>query len=62
VVGGWWRRTLAHPPILGRGCAAAAGIGVAMSNAVPAVQAAASVVVGSNDQDGVAEALERYVL
>ncbi len=40
----------------------AAGLGVAMGNAVPAVKAAASVVVGTNDEGGVAEALERYVL
>lgn len=39
-----------------------AGVGVAMGNAVPSVKAAASSVVGTNDQDGVAEALERYVL
>jgi hydroxymethylpyrimidine pyrophosphatase-like HAD family hydrolase len=39
-----------------------AGVGVAMANAVPETVAAASVVVGSNDEGGVAEALERFVL
>jgi len=41
---------------------ASAGLGVAMGNAVPAVKAAASVVVGTNDECGVAQALERFVL
>lgn len=39
-----------------------AGIGVAMSNAVAETLAAASVVVGSNDEGGVAHAFERFVL
>jgi hypothetical protein len=39
-----------------------AGLGVAMSNALPEVKARADVVVGSNAEDGVAEALERFVL
>jgi Cof subfamily protein (haloacid dehalogenase superfamily) len=39
-----------------------AGIGVAMANAMPMVKAAADYIVSSNDQDGVAEALERFVL
>lgn len=39
-----------------------AGIGVAMGNAVPAVKDAASLVVASNDEDGIAEAFERFVL
>lgn len=39
-----------------------AGIGVAVGNAVPAAKAAADYVVGSNDEDGVAEAIERFVL
>ena len=36
----------------------AAGLGVAMSNAVPAVKAAASRIAPSNDEDGVAVVLE----
>lgn len=39
-----------------------AGIGVAMGNASAHVKESAKVVVGSNDQDGVAEAIERFVL
>lgn len=39
-----------------------AGLGVAMANAVPETLAAASAVVSSNDDDGVAEAIERFVL
>jgi Cof subfamily protein (haloacid dehalogenase superfamily) len=39
-----------------------AGIGVAVGNAGQAVKDAADVVVASNDKDGVAEAVERYVL
>lgn len=39
-----------------------AGLGVAVSNAAAPVKAAADVVVASNDEDGVAEAVERYVL
>ncbi len=38
------------------------GLGVAMGQASPAVQAAADVVTASNLQDGVALAIERYVL
>ncbi|MBR4702400.1 MAG: HAD family phosphatase [Oscillospiraceae bacterium] len=34
------------------------GLGVAMGNAVPAVKAAADVVIGTNDEDGIAEWLE----
>src|SRR5262249_29777521 len=41
---------------------AAVGLGVAMGNACPEAQAAARVQVGTNEQDGVAEAIERYVL
>ncbi len=40
----------------------AAGLGVAMQNASAIVKARADVVTGSNAEDGVAEALERYVL
>lgn len=39
-----------------------AGLGVAMGNAVEAVKQVADVVVAGNDEDGVAEALERFVL
>jgi len=38
------------------------GLGVAVGNAAAKVKETADVVVGSNDQDGVAEAIERYVL
>jgi hydroxymethylpyrimidine pyrophosphatase-like HAD family hydrolase len=41
---------------------AAVGLGVAMGNACPEARAAARVQVGSNEQDGVAEAIERFVL
>lgn len=39
-----------------------AGFGIAMSNADPAVRAAAGAVTGSNDHDGFARAVDRYVL
>lgn len=39
-----------------------AGIGVAMGNALPEVRQAVSHVTDSNDADGVARAIERYVL
>ncbi|EIE27200.1 HAD-like protein [Coccomyxa subellipsoidea C-169] len=39
-----------------------AGLGVAMGNAMPVVKEAAAVVVANNDEDGVAEAIERFVL
>ena len=39
-----------------------AGLGVAMANAQPEVKEAADVVTLSNDEDGVAEAIERYIL
>lgn len=38
-----------------------AGLGVAVANANPKLKAIADVVVSSNDEDGVAEAIERYV-
>ena len=38
------------------------GIGVAMGNALDAVKLAADVVIGSNDEDGIAEYLEREFL
>lgn len=40
----------------------AAGLGVAMGNAVESVKAVARAVVADNDNDGVAEALEKWVL
>lgn len=39
-----------------------AGLGVAMGNAAPEVQAAARAVTAANDEDGAALAIERYVL
>jgi hydroxymethylpyrimidine pyrophosphatase-like HAD family hydrolase len=39
-----------------------AGIGVAMGNASPPAKAAADVITSSNLRDGVAEALEQWVL
>lgn len=39
-----------------------AGLGVAMENAVPCVKEAADVITASNDDEGVAKAIERYVL
>jgi hydroxymethylpyrimidine pyrophosphatase-like HAD family hydrolase len=41
---------------------AAAGFGVAMGNAVDAVKKAARAVVSDCEHDGVAEAIERWVL
>jgi len=39
-----------------------AGIGVAMGNAVPVVKDSADVVVSSNDDGGIYEAVERFIL
>jgi GntR family transcriptional repressor for pyruvate dehydrogenase complex len=39
-----------------------AGIGVAMGNATPGAKAAADMITASNQRDGVAEALERWLL
>lgn len=39
-----------------------AGLGVAMANAVPQVRAAAKYVTADNDHDGVAEAVEKFIL
>jgi hydroxymethylpyrimidine pyrophosphatase-like HAD family hydrolase len=39
-----------------------AGLGIAMGNAVPEVQAAADAVTGSNAEDGLVQALERFIL
>ncbi|PSC68822.1 Haloacid dehalogenase-like hydrolase family isoform 2 [Micractinium conductrix] len=44
------------------GLVSGAGVGVAMGNAVPAVRAAARLVVADNDSGGVAEAIERLLL
>ena len=38
-----------------------AGLGVAMGNAVPGVKQAAAAVVASNDDGGVAEAIQRFL-
>ncbi|MBR1390644.1 MAG: Cof-type HAD-IIB family hydrolase [Lachnospiraceae bacterium] len=40
----------------------AAGIGVAMKNAAPIVKAAADYIAPSNDEDGVSDAIYRYIL
>ena len=37
------------------------GLGVAMGNAIPAVKVAADVVIGTNDEDGIAEWLEEWM-
>lgn len=39
-----------------------AGLGVAMGNAGPPALAAADAITASNDEDGVARAIERFVL
>ncbi|HWQ89256.1 MAG TPA: Cof-type HAD-IIB family hydrolase [Desulfitobacteriaceae bacterium] len=39
-----------------------AGLGIAMGNARAEIQAKADIVTGTNQEDGVAQALERYVL
>ena len=38
------------------------GLGVAVGNAGASARAVADAVVGTNDEGGVAEAIERYVL
>ena len=38
------------------------GIGVAMGNSIEEVKQIADIVIGSNDEDGIAEYLERYYL
>lgn len=40
----------------------AAGLKIAMGNAVPELKKEADVITGSNDRDGVAEAVRRYIL
>jgi len=39
-----------------------AALGVAMGNAGSKVKAVADVVVGTNDEDGVAQAIEQHIL
>ena len=39
-----------------------AGVGVAMANSIPAVLNAADMVTSSNDEEGVAKVMEKYVL
>ena len=39
-----------------------AGLGIAVENGWPEVRQAADVVISSNNDDGVAEALDRYIL
>ncbi len=39
-----------------------AGLGVAMGNAAPEIRAEANAVTATNDDDGVARAIERYIL
>ena len=39
----------------------AAGIGVAMENSIPEAKKAADIIAPSNDEDGVARVIERYV-
>ncbi|GGF69505.1 haloacid dehalogenase [Paenibacillus albidus] len=39
-----------------------AGLGIAMGNAKPHIQTIAQVVTGSNTEDGVAQAIKRYIL
>jgi Cof subfamily protein (haloacid dehalogenase superfamily) len=39
-----------------------AGLGVAMGNAVPVVKAAADYITTSNEEEGVAEALQKFIL
>lgn len=39
-----------------------AGLGVAMDNAVPEVKAAANFITGSNDEDGIAMVIEKFIL
>lgn len=39
-----------------------AGLGVAMANSEPSIRAAADVITGSNTENGVAQAVHRYIL
>lgn len=38
------------------------GIGIAMGNAIKEVKEAADIIIGSNDEDGIAVYLEKYLL
>ena len=38
------------------------GTGVAMGNSIAVVKEAADIVIGSNDEDGIAKYLEQFVL
>ena len=40
----------------------AAGLKIAMGNAVPELKKAADIITGTNDCDGAAEAVRRYIL
>ena len=39
-----------------------AGLGVAMGNAVDEVKAVANYVTASNDEDGIAQVIEKFIL
>jgi hydroxymethylpyrimidine pyrophosphatase-like HAD family hydrolase len=39
-----------------------AGLGVAMGNAIPAIKAVAQYVTRTNEEDGVADAIEQFLL
>ena len=39
-----------------------AGLGIMMQNSAPYIKEMADVVVSDNDNDGVAEAIEKYIL
>jgi len=39
-----------------------AGLGVAMDNAVPEVKEAANFITASNDEDGIAKVIEKFIL
>ena len=39
-----------------------AGLGVAMGNAVDEVKAAANYVTATNDEDGIAQVIEKFIL
>lgn len=63
----YYNLTLAETTVVGDGpndveMFKVAGLAVAMGNAIPDVKAVAHAVVGPNTQDGVAEAIERFIL
>ena len=39
-----------------------AGLGVAMGNAIPEVKEAANFITTSNDEDGIAKVIEKFIL